>query len=176
MRDINTFLTIAPTVGREWTVTIMSKVCDMDCFNCKFDDCKKNDVYRESSLYCNTTEHCRQYCRDYHKKRREEARQKNYCGRCFKFPATHGTYCYNCYLYIRRYYESHKSNIREMRRNEGLCYVCGDKVKDGFKLCEKHYNIACKNLDCPECKENIEKLKKRWYLQFKAGEANERKL
>ena len=29
----------------------MSKLCDMDCFNCKFDDCIKDDVYKETSRY-----------------------------------------------------------------------------------------------------------------------------
>ena len=154
----------------------MPKVCDMDCFNCKFDDCIKDDVYKETSRYCNTTEHCRKYNRDYHKKRREEAKQKNYCSRCFKRPATHGTYCYDCYLYSKRYYESHKSIKRQLWQDAGKCYVCGDKVKDGFKLCEKHYKTVCKNLDCPECKENIEKLKKRWYQRGKRGDNNERQL
>ena len=34
----------------------MPKVCDMDCFNCKFDDCIKDDVYREANRYSNSKE------------------------------------------------------------------------------------------------------------------------
>lgn len=28
---------------------------------------------------------------------------------------------------------------RRKRITQGLCYYCGDKVKEGYKLCEKHY-------------------------------------
>ena len=33
--------------------------------------------------------------------------------------------------------------------------------KQGYKLCEKHYQVVCKNLQSPKVQENREKIKKR---------------
>ena len=141
----------------------MPKVCNMDCFNCKFDDCIKDDVYREASRYCNMTEHSRQYIKDYHKKRSAEAKKKGYCTTCCIRPATHGTKCEKCYQYSKSYYQNKKGIKRILWQEEGKCYICGDSVKEGYKLCEKHYQVSCKNLESPKVQENREKLKKRHY-------------
>ncbi len=153
----------------------MPKVCDMDCFNCKFDDCIKDDVYRETSRYCNLTEHCKRYENEYGKKRRAEAKQKNYCVRCLKRPATHGSQCYECYIRGKSYYQKHKPNTRILWREEGKCYFCGNEVIKGKKVCEKHYLILCNNAEkahkSPQTKNFVE-----WHWRHRKGEHNEKQM
>lgn len=121
------------------------KVCDMDCFNCKFPDCIKEDVYPERERFCNRSEESKQkireYQREYKKKKYDEARAKGLCGVCKKMPATHGVRCYECYLKQKKYDKKKNTGTRQMRHDLGLCYFCGAPPKEGFRVCEKHYSI-----------------------------------
>lgn len=49
---------------------------------------------------------------------------------------------------------------RSERYKQGLCYFCDNPVKDGYKVCEKHYQMNIEKLKCDNVRENIEKLKK----------------
>ena len=117
------------------------KVCDMDCFNCKFPDCIKEDVYSEKGKYCNRSEEQKQKAREYAKKKRDEARAKGFCIVCRKVPATNGAKCHECYLRQKRHDKKKNTGKRQMRFELGLCYFCGAPPKKGFRVCEKHYSI-----------------------------------
>ena len=157
----------------------MSKVCNMDCFNCKFDDCIKNDVYSESSRYCNRSEEYKQYQREYQKKKRDEAREKGYCIVCLKRPATNGAKCLECYLRQKRYDKSKCDGRRQMWIEEGRCYFCGGEVKEGKKVCEKHYRVLFENTkkvnDLPQTKE-AQKIFTSWFWKKMEAEKVEKKL
>ena len=116
----------------------MPKVCDMDCFNCKFDDCIKDDVYSDKDRYCNRSEKQKQYQREYQKKKRDEARAKGLCIICRKLPATNGSKCLNCYLRQKRHDREKYDGKRDRWMEDGKCYFCGSEVVKGKKVIHGH--------------------------------------
>lgn len=115
------------------------KVCDMDCFNCKYKDCIKNDTYSEKSRYCNRSAEARNHQKERAKKKRDEARKQGLCCICLKKPQTHGAKCYECYLRQKRYDQKKNTGERERWKDEGKCYYCGADVVPGKKTCSIHY-------------------------------------
>lgn len=111
----------------------------MDCLNCKFPDCIKNDTYSEKSRYSLCSERRRRYQREKAKKKRDEAREKGICIVCLKKPKTHGSKCYECYLRQKRYDQKKNTGERERWKEEGKCYYCGADVVPGKKTCSIHY-------------------------------------
>lgn len=86
--------------------------------------------------------------REYQKKRREKHISEGLCVRCNK-PATHGLYCYEDSIYVRRHdiernqrrkQQRHKRGlIPEYRKEHNLCCFCGqpiDTTKHG-RACSK---------------------------------------
>lgn len=123
-------------------------VCDMDCFNCKFDDCI-NDYVRP--LHVIKTEKEREAGRQYRKERYARLKAEKICVDCGKNPAcTDSVRCYECRIkHIRyertQYFEKHQ-NSRETFRETG-CYFCGEKRVKGKKVCQKHLKICRKNAE-----------------------------
>lgn len=66
------------------------------------------------------------------------------CPRCGK-SATHGEFCFECYVKMRKRHEKEKAeraargNPHKLRVESGLCYWCDSPAMDGKKVCEKHY-------------------------------------
>jgi len=72
---------------------------------------------------------------------REKRRNAGLCVRCGQRPAQEGrVVCLECKIANARIQKKRNNEIpRHERPNYGLCYVCGELVKPGFRLCEKHY-------------------------------------
>lgn len=119
----------------------MGKICNMDCFNCKFPDCINDTVYPESARYCNWSEERKKRDNARCAKRYREAVSKGLCGRCHKKPQYQGKLCYECWLKRKRYDASKATHKREYRREHGLCYFCDTPAVPGKKTCEKHLRI-----------------------------------
>ena len=157
----------------------MAKVCDMDCFNCKFDDCIKDDVYSDKDRYCNRSEKQKQYQREYQKKKRDEARAKGLCIICRKLPATNGSKCLDCYLRQKRHDREKYDGKRDRWIEDGKCYFCGSEVVKGKKVCEKHYGIYRHRAEemnkLPQTKAAQIKFAA-WHWRQRKGEHNEKQM
>lgn len=89
--------------------------------------------------------------RAYQERRREIYKQKIENGRCVRCSrmATHGIYCYECYIKVKRHNkktaerrkrERHdRGLIPELRKEQGLCLRCGEPASGGkyCKVCMK---------------------------------------
>lgn len=91
--------------------------------------------------------------RRYYARRSEIYREKKKSGICVRCnnPATHGMYCYEHFIKVRRW-EMNKCEKRRIKRAErglisverkekGLCRWCGEPAIPGMQCCEKHRNI-----------------------------------
>lgn len=92
--------------------------------------------------------------------------QEGMCGRCGKRKSDDGyKSCSICRIRERnrkREREQKKNNRpgREDRVRLGLCFFCDEKVKEGYKVCEKHYQSCLEKLDNEKTREAREKMKK----------------
>ena len=81
-----------------------------------------------------------EYAKEYQKRRREiyhEKKENGICVRCIK-PATHGMYCYECYIKQRRRRQERTARaknerherglIPDERKANGLCLWCGENA------------------------------------------------
>lgn len=87
--------------------------------------------------YCNA-QHAT-WAKNEHHKRIEEG----ICTRCGKRKADAGyKTCGICRAKIRKYKRiKYGKPNRSERYNQGLCYFCDNPIKDGYKVCEKHYQM-----------------------------------
>ena len=87
------------------------------------------------------------------RKRRQARREAGICLDCGKRRVREGCVrCTECLIARRR--KNRKSGIpRSARPEYGMCYICGEPVKTGFKVCQKHYDhmvkMATANIDSP---------------------------
>lgn len=123
----------------------MPKICDMDCFNCKYDDCINDKTYSEKSLYKYRSEASKQRQKEYMKKRRQMLKEKGLCTYCGKKKASQGVFCYECWLKQKKY-SRRKTGERQYRKESGLCFWCGKKPIPGKKVCEEHYSFLLANI------------------------------
>lgn len=122
----------------------MSKICDMDCFNCKFDDCI-NDYVRP--MHVITTESERISNRQSRAKRYKKLRAAGLCVDCGKPVNGSNAKCYECRLKANRKNRQAYRNKHPLRREifrESGCYFCGKKCVSGKKVCAEHLQI-CQN-------------------------------
>lgn len=122
----------------------MGKVCDMDCFHCKFDDCINEKTYREKDMYKNRPEEYRERQRERSKRIYHERKASGLCVICGKKPPKFGVRCYECHLAQKRRDRKKNKGLRDERKMKGLCYYCGAEVIPGKRVCEKHYKILMK--------------------------------
>lgn len=137
--------------NREKILTKKRGGCDLDCENCKYDDCI-NDKVRTYTLRKDMSpeklEKERAYHREYKRKRIEDARAKGLCTNCFTKPKMDGfVRCYECYLKYKRYRQRYLKHKREQWQEEGLCTICGEKRFSNKKVCEKHYKMLCASIE-----------------------------
>jgi hypothetical protein len=88
--------------------------------------------------------------RKYIKRKRDLCIAFGICRECLKREAKIGNKCLECHvkeIKRNRNRTIQKTVPRSLRVEVGLCYICGQKVLEGKKLCEKHYKIACKNIE-----------------------------
>lgn len=105
--------------------------CKMsDCFNCLYDDCVNDNVqtYTPEQLR-NKMDKSNEYSR----RRRKEAREKGMCTICWKEKATHGAFCYECWIKNtkknRKYIEKRPNyGVRKFYKETGLCYFAENRL------------------------------------------------
>ncbi len=96
------------------------------------------------------------------------------CTRCGKRKADsrHKT-CEMCRAKLREYKRiKYGTGSRFERVEHGLCYFCGNPVKKGYKVCEKHYQINLQNLNNDKCIKARENFKKIEYRRIKSKKQN----
>ena len=88
-------------------------------------------------------EHYNKVHKEWSKRTHHEMIQKGICTRCRKRKADYGyKTCGICREKGRRYKRvKYGKPDRSERYIQGLCYFCDNPIKDGYKVCEKHYNM-----------------------------------
>jgi len=106
------------------------------------------------------------------KQRRQRYSEAGICVKCGAHKALpdHNT-CFECFTKSRRYekrkYEKKgKYKGRDLFIEQGLCFICGAPIKEGHKLCEKHYEIAANNMRNLN-KRRVSNLKHPWRIDGK---------
>lgn len=122
----------------------MKRVCDEDCFHCKYEDCINDYVKPERS------EAQKWYDRERMREKRALYRKYGICVKCFHREAFEGhTLCEECTEKQRLYNEKHNRkrifDKRETRAAEGLCYFCGAPRLDGYRVCKACYDRCKRN-------------------------------
>lgn len=123
------------------------RVCDMDCLNCKFDDCVNDKVYYDSSCYKNRSEKAKAHAREYQKKLRETAKANGLCVVCRKKTANHGVQCDECFAKAVRYQKKRREEKARKKEYSNECHFCNRERLPGKKVCEIHYEMCLKNLE-----------------------------
>lgn len=101
------------------------------------------------------------------------------CTRCGKRKALNGkVMCGVCADKVRKQKEKKRMPVsmeRAERPENGICYFCDNPVKEGYKVCEQHYQKNLENLKHPKCVEATNKEKKRIHRIIQGRKAkNER--
>ena len=88
-------------------------------------------------------EHYNKVHKEWSKRTHHEMIQKGICTRCRKRKADYGyKTCGICREKGRKYKRvKYGKPDRSERYIQGLCYFCDNPIKDGYKVCEKHYNM-----------------------------------
>ena len=95
------------------------------------------------------------WARNEHQRRIEQG----ICTRCGKREPDNGfKTCGICRAKTRKRKE--KKPDRRERHKIGLCYFCDNPIKDGYKVCEKHYQMNLEKSHSQKANEAREKLKK----------------
>lgn len=126
----------------------MCKGTISECLNCPYPDCINDYVKKTYELSSEKYEIHKNKTNERQKQKRKEARENGFCTICFNNKATHGRFCYRCYLRQRRYQRNklekkkingnHKNN-REIWESKGLCVTCGGKRLEGKMVCPECY-------------------------------------
>lgn len=121
----------------------------------------------------------------YQERRREIYRQKKENGICIRCNkrATHGMYCYECYIKQRRrnieraekakISRHERGLIPEERKRNGLCLWCGKKAVNGINACEKHRDIFSQA--AKKAAKNDEWMRGFWNLMSEKAAENDKK-
>lgn len=93
------------------------------------------------------------------------------CTRCGKRKAGGGyKTCGICRSKTRNYKRiKYGKPDRGERYEQGLCYFCDNSVKDGYKVCEKHYRMNIEKLNSEKCSKATEDIKKDMKKYFIGG-------
>ena len=88
-------------------------------------------------------EHYNKVHKEWSKRTHHEMIQKGICTRCRKRKADYGyKTCGICREKGRKYKRvKYGKPDRSERYIQGLCYFCDNPIKDGYKVCEKHYKM-----------------------------------
>ena len=106
-------------------------------------------------------EHYNKVHREWSKRTHHEMIQKGICTRCRKRKADYGyKTCGICREKGRKYKRvKYGKPDRSERCKHGLCYFCDNPIKDGYKVCEKHYQMNVEKSLSQKAKEARRELK-----------------
>lgn len=106
-------------------------------------------------------EHCNQQHNEWARKEHQRRISEGICTRCGKRKADSGyKTCGICRAKIRNYRRiKYKKPDRSERQEQGLCYFCDNPVKEGYKVCEKHYQMNLEKLDNEKCRQATKNMK-----------------
>lgn len=119
-------------------------VCDMDCFNCKYDDCINDNV---TECYADLPFEEKEKIQKRNRTRYHELKERGICVKCGKLPAKEGiTLCESCAhkrskREKRKRAENQQISKRDLWREQRKCYFCGGECVQGKKVCTKHYEM-----------------------------------
>lgn len=106
--------------------------------------------------------HCNEIARKSTNNIRQKRKEAGLCPRCGKRKPENGfATCNVCRQKARDYMRvkhGYCSNVSRFER--GICRFCDSPLKDGYKVCEKHYQISIEKLDNDKRKEATERIKK----------------
>jgi NMD protein affecting ribosome stability and mRNA decay len=115
--------------------------------------------------------------------RRAKRKAAGVCMVCGRYPADTGmVICQYCRAkrkakYLEKRTETHI--MRELRIEFGLCYTCGEPIKEGFKLCEKHWIMAAAQMrrllenPTPAMIAHRQKIRRITAISFRKGKCHE---
>lgn len=100
-------------------------------------------------------EYCNQKQAEYHKIRYHKNSEQGICTRCGKRNADYGyKTCGICRAKDRkRKRAKYGKPERSERYKQGLCYFCDNPVKEGYKVCEKHYQMNIEKANSNKAKD-----------------------
>ena len=106
-------------------------------------------------------EHYNKLHKEWSKRTHHEMIQKGICTRCRKRKVDYGyKTCGVCREKIRNYKRiKYGKPDRSERYKQGLCYFCDNPIKDGYKVCEKHYQMNVEKSLSQKAKEARRELK-----------------
>ena len=120
-----------------------------NCWDCAEKARKAGQARRDAETAGQRTERLA-YNRTYTRMRRERLKAAGLCTRCGKRKPQAGKLaCIDCGIVLRREREQRKPDtlLRSERPDYGLCYICGEAVLDGKKLCARCVKAAMTNLE-----------------------------
>lgn len=96
------------------------------------------------------------YMRDYQKEQTKKRREQGICTRCGKRkPDSTHVMCAVCRG--KNQTGMNRTDNGKERVKKGLCYWCGEPVKPGYKICQKHYDMNIQKLNNEKTKSAREK-------------------
>lgn len=118
------------------------QVCNMNCLNCIYPDCINNSVNNFEYQREWRKTHPEYLKRELERKKQKyrELKSKGICTMCRKRPATHGTKCYDCTIWTRKYNRDYywKHHKPQIVKDPTECKFCRDKALPGRKVCAVH--------------------------------------
>lgn len=114
----------------------MEKVCDMNNSECELNDCIEK--YKKTKY--------KQRRKFYHKKRYEDAKNKNLCVDCLEKEATHGVRCYVCLLRYREYQREYRKKRYKEAKEKGICVCCYKNPATRGTVCQNCYSKKYKGV------------------------------
>ena len=106
-------------------------------------------------------EHYNEVHKEWSKRTHHEMIERGICTRCRKRKADYGyKTCGICREKGRKYKRvKYGKPDRSERYKQGLCYFCDNPIKDGYKVCEKHYQMNVEKSLSQKAKEARRELK-----------------
>ena len=139
------------------------------CPECRVRDTNNTLAKRNRSEY-------NLYHNEWSKSTYQKRKEHGICVRCGKRKATEGMT--TCALCRSKNNETRRirngTSNRSERTENGICYFCDNPVKEGYKVCEKHYQMnvenAAKGRETEEAKKYIRNMKSISYGGMKKWE------
>ena len=149
--------------------------------------CGKNDLFGDEKvcLECNAKsyevtmksrerlgkEHYSQKHSEWARNEHQRRISEGICTRCGKRKADGGyKTCGICRAKTRNYKRiKYGKPERSERYEQGLCYFCDNPIKEGYKVCEKHYQMNIEKLDNEKCRKATEDIKSDMKKYFVGG-------
>ncbi len=125
-------------------------------------ECNAKFASRASKIRESNREEYNKKQRVIHKNIHNNRKEQGICTRCGKRKADEGyRTCGICQAKTREYKRiKYGKPDRSARFEQGLCYFCDNLTKDGYKVCEHHYQMNLKKLDNGKCRKATEEIKK----------------